>query len=162
MIQAPHNNRALLRAGQFTALVDILFATIGIFVIVFALQKLEPPADLRPAPFDALLACPADRVLQLHRKNGEKPTRYGPRDISGKLADELRSGGRVLVAISKECASDTGDGIVMIDRLHDLERKLTEHDAGEKSPLLLLEFAPLAADGTNRLVQRFTLSAGEK
>lgn len=149
----------LQRAGQYTALVDILFATIGIFVIVFALQELEPPVELLPAPYDAVLICDSDRALRLYRDGEQEPVDYDRRAISSDLQNELGAGGRVLIALTAECTTDPGDGIVVEDKLRALERKLTERNADEVSALLLLEFAPLAKDGEAALIDRFVTSS---
>lgn len=147
--------RAVQKAGQYTALVDILFATIGIFVIVFALQELEPKVDLVPAPYDKVLICGADRVLRLHEKDAVDPLSFGPREIASELRERLQLGGRVLVGLSAECMIDAGDGVVLVDRLRDMERQLTERGADAASSLLLIEFAPLAKDGEADLLERF-------
>jgi len=147
--------RSIQKAGQFTALVDILFATIGIFVIVFALQDLDPPVDLLPAPYDAVVTCAEDRNLRFFRAEAEGPQIFGPRDIARDLRDVLDEGGRILVALSANCVIDTGDGIVVSDRLRDVERSLTERTGAEAKALLLMEYAPLEAGGEKTLIARF-------
>ena len=149
------SHRGFQRAGQFTALVDILFATIGIFVIVFALQELKPEVDLVPAPYDMVLVCQNDRNLRLYERQVPVPITYAPRDIADDLQERLKAGGRVLVALSAECMIDTGDGLVVIDRLRDMERELTERASDEASSLLLVEFAPLTKDGEAGILARF-------
>lgn len=153
------NTSALQRAGQYTALVDILFATIGIFVIVFALQELKPPVELRPASYDAVLVCDSDRALRLYRADEQEPVNYGLRAIGSDLQDELGAGGRVLIALTTECTTDPGDGIVVEDKLRALERKLTGRNSDKVSALLLLEFAPLAKGGEAALLDRFVASS---
>lgn len=147
--------KAVQKAGQYTALVDILFATIGIFVIVFALQELDPQVDLVPAPYDKVLICGADRVLRLHEKGVGDPVSFGPREIASDLQNRLQAGGRVLVGLSAECMIDAGDGMMLVDQLRGIERQLTEREADAASSLLLIEFAPLARDGEADLLERF-------
>lgn len=147
--------KSMQKAGQFTALVDILFATIGIFVIVFALQELDPPVDLLPAPYDSALVCGDDRALRLYARGAEQPHNINIRSMERDLTDLLQRGGRVLVALSADCMRDPGDGVVVADRLHDLERNLTERETDTASTLLLMEFAPLAAGEEDALIARF-------
>ena len=149
------SHRGFQRAGQYTALVDILFATIGIFVIVFALQEIKPEVDLVPAPYDMVLVCRSDRNLRLYERQIPEPITFAPREIADDLRERLKVGGRVLVAISAECMIDTGDGVVVVDRLREIERELTERASGEASSLLLVEFAPLAKDGEAGILARF-------
>lgn len=153
---------AMQKAGQYTALVDILFATIGIFVIVFALQELDPQVDLVPAPYDKVLICGADRVLRLHDKDAADPVSFSPSEIVSDLQDRLQTGGRVLVGLSAECMIDADDGVVLVDRLRDMERQLTEREADAASSLLLIEFAPLARDGEADLMERFGAPPDER
>lgn len=149
----------LRRSGQFTALVDILFATIGIFVIVFALQDIDPPVTLLPAPYDAIAVCGTDRVTTLYRDPKTEPERFGPRDIRTGLAEALSKGGRILIAITGACTVDDGDGTVVIDRIRELERTLGARAVGDETPLVLFEIAPLADDGQTALLDRFFASA---
>ena len=148
----------LRQAGQFTALVDILFATIGIFVIVFALQDLQTPSLLRPAPYDALILCGSDRVVRLYQ-SAETPLEFGARDISEKLAEAVASQGRVLIALSAEC-SVADNGVVLADRLRSMTLALSDRRA-EGDELNLFEFAPLGATKADEeaLLQRFSASA---
>ena len=50
---------------------------------------------------------------------------------------------------------DAGDGVVLVNRLRDMERQLTEREVDAASSLLLIEFAPLARDGEAGLLERF-------
>tara|TARA_B100000497_G_C7495084_1_gene302705 strand:- start:231 stop:713 length:483 start_codon:yes stop_codon:yes gene_type:complete len=145
----------LKKAGKFTALVDILFATIGIFVIVFALQELDPHSNLLPSPYDKVLVCSDDRSLRLYQRTAPDPIIFTQLDFTEDLQENLKQGGRILVALSKECMIDTGNGVVVWDRLRDIERKLTERTSGQASRMLLIEFAPLAANEEAALISRF-------
>lgn len=150
------HSRTMRHAAQFTALVDILFATIGIFVIVFALQDISSPADLQPAPYDRLLVCRDDRSLNLYSPNDE-PRSFVARDINGSLSEALAGTGRILVAFAGSCAVDDGNGLVLIDRLLVLEQTLGERPMDGQDPLTLFEFAPLGSgqSGPNALIERF-------
>jgi len=152
-------SRNLRKAGQFTALVDILFATIGIFVIVFALQELATPSVLRPAPYDALVLCGSDRIVRLHRMTGEVQE-FGPRDIAGPLSEAVEGRGRVLIGLSQECAVEA-DGIVVADRLRTMVRDLSDRRE-DGDTLDLFEFAPLGGPGADAtaLLERFGSASG--
>lgn len=139
-------SQGLRKAGQFTALVDILFATIGIFVIVFALQELATPATLRPAPYDALVLCGPDRLTRLHRVSGA-PREFAARDIAGPLAAAVEGSGRVLIGLSPECAAEA-DGVVIADRLRAMARDLSDRRS-DGDGLDLFEFAPLGGEGAD-------------
>lgn len=139
-------SRTISHGAQYTALVDILFATIGVFVIVFALQDLDPPQELQPAPFDHLIVCDDDRSLTYtSAATGE--------DVSLRLADidaglpggQLSGGGRVLVALSGACVSPL-DGADIPTALRDLEDALSDRPTTAATPLTLFEFAPLGRD----------------
>ena len=65
-------SRSISHGAHYTALVDLLCATIGIFVIVFALQDLEPPQALQPAPYDHLVICDAGPSLTYSSRNTDQ------------------------------------------------------------------------------------------
>ncbi|WP_333713905.1 hypothetical protein [Yoonia sp.] len=141
-------SRSISHAAQYTALVDILFATIGVFVIVFALQDLDPPQPLQPAPYDHLITCEGQDALGYLGGDGQEAIDLRPADIrSGRLETLLAGGGRVLVALGSGCLIP-GDGPAIARQLRDLEETLNDRPATDTSPLILFEFAPLGLDDT--------------
>ncbi|MGX0905121.1 hypothetical protein ACSSV8_003715 [Roseovarius sp. MBR-79] len=158
-VRHPANLRRLQKAGQFTALVDILFATIGIFVIVFALQELVTTSELKPAPYDALILCDPDRTIRLYRKTGEAEE-FSSRDISGPLSAAVEGSGRALIGLAQECAAEA-EGVVVADRLREMAEDLSERRE-DGDTLDLFEFAPLGGPGTDAkaLIERFASEPG--
>lgn len=150
-------SRSISHRAQYTALVDILFATIGVFVIVFALQDLDPPQALQPAPYDHLIVCEAPDALAYLGRDGQDPIPLGASDIgTDRLAVLLAGGGRVLVALAPDCLSSATPPDIA-NRLRDLEEVLNDRPATDTSPLILFEFAPLGIDdlGADAIRQRF-------
>lgn len=148
--------------AQYTALVDILFATIGVFVIVFVLQDLDPPEQLQPAPYDHLIICDTGRELSYSSAQSAEAIDLERNDLgSGRLRDLLSGGGRVLIALAPDCIrEDDGGGIA--SALRDLENDLSDRPATDLSPLTLFEFAPLGQDenGAEAIRQRFLSGGG--
>lgn len=142
-------SRSINHAAQYTALVDILFATVGVFVIVFALQDLDPPQPLQPAPYDHLIICEGQGAIGYLGRNGQEAIALRPADIaSGRLESLLAGGGRVLVALSSDCLTQ-GDVPGFARQLSDLEETLNDRPSTDTSPLILFEFAPLGLDDTS-------------
>ena len=155
-------SKTISHRAQYTALVDILFATIGVFVIVFALQDLVPASDLQPAPYDHAILCGPDARLTYMDSTGENEIGLDERDISsGRVADLLAAGGRVLVALGGDCLSHR-DGDSIFARLRDLEEVLSDRPASDRSPLTLFEFAPLGVGDLDidSIRQRFLAGRG--
>lgn len=141
-------SRSISHAAQYTALVDILFATIGVFVIVFALQDLDPPQPLQPAYYDHLIICEGQGALGYLGRDGQEATELPTADIgSGRLETLLAGGGHVLVAFDSVCLLP-GDGPGVARQLRDLEEALNDRPVTDTSPLILFEFAPMGLDDT--------------
>jgi hypothetical protein len=98
--------KAELSMGGFTALVDILLATIGIFVIVFAMQSVAEVQRLQPAPYDGIISCDAKERIALDLRGPDgavKRTDLPTGDILPVLRMLLADGGRFLVASDPLC-----------------------------------------------------------
>ncbi|MEE3317029.1 MAG: hypothetical protein VX202_04640 [Pseudomonadota bacterium] len=152
-------SRTINHQAQYTALVDILFATIGVFVIVFALQDLDPPQDLQPAPYDHLILCDTADTVAYYGAGPDQPLTLNKDELrNGRLGTLIQSG-RVLIAFGRDCLAQSQQG-GLYRMLVDLEEELTERPATETSPLTLFEFAPLGTThGTDALIQRFLLGS---
>lgn len=95
-----------LSSGDFTSLVDILLATIGIFVIVFAMQSVTEVQRLQPAPYDGIISCDAEEriALDLRGPDGTAMRSDLPKgDILPVLRKLLVDGGRFIVASDPLC-----------------------------------------------------------
>jgi hypothetical protein len=152
-------SRSISHGAHYTALVDLLCATIGIFVIVFALQDLEPPQALQPAPYDHLVICDAGPSLTYSSRNTDQAVVLSSDDIgNGRLIQELAGGGRVLIALAGDCLMED-EGPSIATQLRDLEEDLSDRPATDVSPLTLFEFSPLGQDdnGTDAIRARFLL-----
>ena len=155
-------------AAQFTALVDILFATIGIFVIVFVLQDLETPSDLKPSRYDALVTCGAGQQISLYLASdglSPEPARiFVPEEIDGLLAEALAGRGRILVALGSACLEARDGASPPGDELRELERRLGTRAGSGPEPLTLFEFAPLGSAQADHdsLLKLFHESSGAK
>ena len=148
---------ALMQGAQYTALVDILFATIGVFVIVFALQDRDPPVQLQPAAYTHLVICHDAERLGYFGADDRNETPLDPAAVSdGTLAERLQAGGRVLVALGAECVEASGARPVA-EALRGLEETLGNRIATTVAPLVLFEFAPLGTgpNSAEALVRRF-------
>lgn len=155
-------SKTISHRAQYTALVDILFATIGVFVIVFALQDPVPASELQPAPYDHLILCGPDGQLSYLDGESVGEIALDEGDVgSGRLAELLAGGGRVLVALGGDCMSQR-DGESLFAQLRDLEEILSDRAASDRSPLVLFEFAPLGTGelGLDGLRRRFRAGQG--
>jgi len=144
-------NAAIPRSG-YAALVDIMLATIGIFVIVFVLQDLSPPQALQPAAVDGVVICAVESLV-LHRA-GMEPLPIGTRDIAAPLIEAFSLGGRIWVAIEAQCAFE--GGMAEVTKARGILAELASD--GNAAPLVL-ELAPLGTDGHDALLARLEQGA---
>jgi len=155
-------SRTISHGASYTALVDILFATIGVFVIVFALQDVQPPKDLQPAPYAHLIMCEQGRALSYQSAGSDEVTPLEIVDLdNGRLQERLAPGGRVLVALAGDCVRQDGvDSIATL--LTKLETTLSARPSTGAAPLVLFEFSPLGQGemGATALRQRFVDGGG--
>lgn len=146
-------SKVIPTGASYTALVDILFATIGVFVIVFALQDVEPPQDLQPAPYAHLILCDEGPALSYLGVDAAEPLLLDMTALEdGQLSDLLSSGGRVLVALHGDCLTQNGDDSVA-QRLGAFEESLSEVPTTGAKPMTLFEFSPIGE--AERLRDRF-------
>ncbi|WP_273523273.1 hypothetical protein [Rhodosalinus sediminis] len=148
--------RAAKRAGAlhlgYAALVDILLATMGIFVVVFAMQTLSDVRERVPAPVDGLVFCHggAQGVRLLSMQAGQEVETRG--SAGPDLADRIRrvwpDGGRIWVAVGRECALSDA-----MNAVRDAERDLRR--LGDASAPYVLEIAPLPSGGEDALMSRW-------
>lgn len=65
----------------FMPFLDIVFAVIGILVVVFALRDSQPRATGRPLAIDYLILCQEDARVQLYLSPEQAPEHYGPQQF---------------------------------------------------------------------------------
>lgn len=94
--------QAPVGAGM-TSLVDILLSTIGVFVIVFALQEISEPTARVPAAFDGAILCDADGRYTAFDLNGGSAA-LPEASMAAALRAFAAEGGRFLIAITPGCA----------------------------------------------------------
>lgn len=128
-----------------TSLVDVMLATIGIFVIVFALQEVSRPTVRVPAPFDGAILCDANGAYSLHDLDGGSQP-LARADLAASLAVIVPDGGRFLVGITPGCASTAIDKRTQAsDLAYAMRRKLGLQTTSSGEPLHQFEIAPLGS-----------------
>lgn len=155
--------RSDLGMPSMAALVDILMATMGIFVIVFALQEVVDAPTRRPAPYDVLVICRDDGTVAAHQSGQAAPTLTEPAGFAALLPGLAPEGGRFLVALSAGCAvpptGGTAASQVLIAAFEAANRV-----TGEVVDVLhRYELAPLGGDGFDEpaLLARWRQERGE-
>ena len=98
-----------MSAGGFTSLIDILLATIGIFLIVFTVQSVSHAQRLQPAPYDGIISCDAEADVALDLKLPDGTLTHSDLakgTLIAALRDLLKNGGRFLIALDPLCLID--------------------------------------------------------
>jgi hypothetical protein len=134
-----------------TSLVDVLMATIGIFVIVFALQEIVETPSLVPAPYDALAFCRDAETVALYRSAEAGPDAAGAARVAmgiGPFEEQLEhlfpKGGRLMLGVSTACLQAMADGTTPAQRLIAALDRANALAADEASVLHLYEVVPVA------------------
>lgn len=129
-----------------TSLVDIMLATIGIFVIVYALQEIAPPTTRVPAPFDGAILCNAEGQYSFHDLEGGSQA-MARTDLAASLARIAPVGGRFLIGIAPGCASKSIDKRTHAsDLAYAMRRKLGLQTVPSGEPLHQFEITPIGTD----------------
>lgn len=97
------------QAGSYAALVDILLATMGIFVVVFTQLHLNDAPRLQPAPVDGLIVCSDPAQLTLHHHaDGSFVTQDATIvTVVAAITGKWPQGARIMIALSRACATGT-------------------------------------------------------
>lgn len=134
---APHG-----KTLSMTSLVDLFMSTIGIFIIVFALQEIAEPVERSPAPFDGAALCDSDGRFHAYRPDGAR-TDLDSDALADSLTAAFPQGGVILVGVTPGCAAAEVGGrpapLAAVLARRDLGRSETE--TGE--PLHRLDIAPV-------------------
>ena len=129
-----------------TSLVDVLLSTIGIFVIIFALQEIAKPTDRVPAAFDGAILCDDEGRYVMHPFAGES-TVLDADDLAASLGTAVPEGGRFLIAISAGCAqTEVRKGVTAVALAFRMRRELGLQTDPSGEPIHQFEIAPLGSD----------------
>lgn len=157
-------NRRLGRASGSTGLsllpfLDVVFATIGIFLLIFAIQVLARVPEIRhPAPAAIVVCADANRLVYFASPDTEPTTfeRWQASELVALIADQAAGVANVLLAVGGECGARRH----FEDAFRDAAARLADDPDGAR-PLLRLTQVPLssAEDAIATLIVRW--GAGE-
>lgn len=139
-----------------TSLVDVLLSTIGIFVIIFALQEIARPTDRVPGSFDGAILCDDEGRYILHNLDGATET-LDISDLAGSLGALVPAGGRFLVGISAGCATtEIRKGVTAISPAYGMRSELGLQTDPTGEAIHQFEIAPLdsSANSFSALLSR--------
>ena len=127
-----------------TSLVDILMATIGIFVIVFALQEVVSTPPLVPAPYDALAFCRDAGTVAIYSddKSGG-PSVVSVEGFTTALNRLVPNGGRLMLGVTRACVQADAKGSAPVQRLIDTLEQANTLAPNRTDPLHIYEVVPL-------------------
>lgn len=154
-----------LIAFAFMPFLDIVFAVIGILMVVFALRDSQLHAIGRPLAIDHLIVCEQDAHLKLHLDPRRAPESYRPNQISAifdRLASESTGVRSLVFAHTGQCFATR----------HRFEQAFTRHnsllreDRSTTPVSFRLTFHPLSDDpaSVDDLLEHWrgaTLAAGQ-
>lgn len=142
--------------GDFTALIDIMMATIGIFVIVFALQEIVEHEANDPKPYDLAIFCTNDAGVSVHLRDGVSETLAVDAMAAG-VERMLPEGGDMFLGLGAACPQKTM--VALIQALEGLGRV----DPDAPSNVHRYEMGPLGADafGPEGLLSSWRMTDGQ-
>lgn len=134
--------RAALSASSYAVLVDILLATMGIFIVVFTQLQLEDTPELVPLEVDGLAICETAEQIELydHVDGKERKRNVDVSEFSDLVREAWPSGARIFVLISQDCAYSSWSPEFW--RIESDIRRLDEVGAN-----YLLEIVPVKSEG---------------
>lgn len=132
---------------------DLVFAVIGILIVVFALQEVATRASGRQLAIDHLVICVAEGEVALYAGPTAEPARYATRQfpaLFAALADRPEAGVRNLAfALTGTCFETRR-------RFEEEFARFTAllHDRGERRAVFRVAYQPLSAqpDAVERLL----------
>lgn len=126
-----------------TSLVDVFLSTIGIFVIIFALQEIAVLTERVPAPFDGAIVCDKDGAYTAHDLQGRSEL-LDLKDLAKAMKKFAPEGGRFLVGITPGCgAKEVKKGPYASSLAYPMRRKLGLQTDSSGEALHQFEIAPL-------------------
>ena len=145
--------------------VDIVFGTIGVFTVVFAVQNvLEAKEGIRPG-VDSIVTCIEGDRLTAHWPDGVTAPAVRP-DRSIDLLEELGNADRplrsMILALGGECEDARRRFLKAFEQYMDVTRRPAASDSAA-SPYVMLELYPIgdAADA-QALLERWRSDAGNE
>ena len=166
-----HGDGDHIRSGQTIRLsllpfVDIVFGTIGIFTVVFAVQNvLEAKEGIQPG-VDSIVTCTDGKRLTAHWPDGAAAPAVPPEEsleLLTALGDAERPFRSLILALSGECTKVRTVFMKAFERYRDVTR-YTSIAAGRDAPrYVLLELYPIGdeADATV-LLERWRSEGGDE
>jgi hypothetical protein len=128
-------------ASGFAPLIDILMASIGIYIVIFAFQEIEDHPTLHKARYDGIVLCQSPSAAEIYLAPDAAGESIAYQALEGYLASETPEGGRFLFAKGDGCY-DAGEGIRTPSyRLRLVEEALT--DNSKPNRMHQFEIAPL-------------------
>ncbi|MDF2235877.1 hypothetical protein P2H44_25270 [Albimonas sp. CAU 1670] len=121
---------------------DVLLATIGIFIVVFALQEPAKPVELRPVAYDGAILCDGQGAFVAWPFDVE-PIALDAERFAEAVAHVWPQGGVLLVGVAPGCV-EAGEGLTPALRAR---RDLDRIEAEQGGPLHRLDFAPVESEG---------------
>ncbi len=152
-----------VRSGQTVRLsllpfVDIVFGTIGIFAVVFAVQNvLKAKEGIQPG-VDSIVTCVDGKQLAAHWPDGGAGPSVPPEE-SLELLTALDNAGRpfrsMILALSGECTKVRTRFLKAFERFLDVTRNAPIAVGRDAPPYVMLELYPIgdAADATALLAR---------
>ena len=134
------------QGGGMTSLVDVLLSTIGIFVIIFALQEIVVPTERAPAPFDGAIVCDDVGAYTAHDLQGRSHL-LDTKDLAKAMTEFAPEGGRFLLGITPGCAAaEIKRGTFASSLAFSMRRELGLQTDSSGEALHQFEIAPLDRD----------------
>ena len=137
------NAESEYKGSGMTSLVDVFLSTIGIFVIIFALQEISVVSERVPASFDGALVCDNEGIYVIHGFRGNQE-RLDSNNLSFGVKNFAPGGGRFLVGIMPRCAStEIKKGVFATSLAFKMREELGLHTNASGEALYQFEIAPL-------------------
>lgn len=129
------------RASGFAPLIDILMASIGIYIVIFVFQEFEDNPTLHKARYDGIVFCQSPNAAEIYLEPDAAGESVAYEALEGYLASETPEGGQFLFAKGDGCY-EAGDGEVTPSyRIGLAEEALTDNSTPTR--MHQFEIAPL-------------------
>ena len=145
--------------------VDIVFGTIGVFTVVFAVQNvLEAKEGIAPG-VDSIVTCVDGDRLEAHWPDGSVAPSAAPQrslELLGALGDAGRPFRSMILALGGECAEARRLFLKAFERYLDITADPAVAD-GEPPPYVMLELYPIGdATDAAALLARWRAGGGDE
>lgn len=160
-----------VRSGQTIRLsllpfVDIVFGTIGIFTVVFAVQNvLEAKEGIEPG-VDSIVTCTDGKRLTAHWPDGAAAPAAPPEEsleLLTALGDSERPFRSLILALGGECAKVRSVFIRAFERYRDVTRHASIAAGRDAPPYVLLELYPIGDESdATALLARWRSEDGDE